>query len=133
MNFYSRSLIWTRAYQNNWDLMISDTSGSNIRPFFWQYETNPNKPKIKRAKSASSRLCNCTRAATGPAITIDNTDKTQLRILFVDAEFGHIWSSDIQGCFCHIVVNATENFGKVNLLDENVFKTVNYKILNGVL
>ncbi|KAG8193693.1 hypothetical protein JTE90_024054 [Oedothorax gibbosus] len=112
---FSGSLIYTRAFRNNYDLMISDTNGSNVRPFFMQYTEAPtsNKLKVKRNKSLISMpLCNCSKTATvGPAITIDNSDKAHLKILFVDSLYGHIYSSDIQGCICKILINGTESYG----------------------
>ena len=110
MHAFFRSLIWTLASENSCNLMISDTSGSNVRPFFsraLEYETFSSKVKVKRT---TGKTCNCKPSTSvSSAITIDTTNSSQPKILFVDDKYGHIWASDIEGCSCHLLFNATEN------------------------
>ncbi|XP_055926559.1 proto-oncogene tyrosine-protein kinase ROS-like isoform X2 [Argiope bruennichi] len=113
---FSGSLIYTLTVKNNSNLMISDLSGSNIRPFFFQvveYENNNNnKVKVKRERTKPTKSsCNCSSTVTtvGEAIAIDNTNTSELKVLYVDGLHGHILSSDISGCVCHLVINATQN------------------------
>ncbi|GFT84439.1 proto-oncogene tyrosine-protein kinase ROS [Nephila pilipes] len=106
---FSGSLIWTLAVKNNSNLMISDLSGSNIRPFFLQLVQHDNSFS-KKVKGLKPTNCNCTSTSVGEAIAIDNTNTPDLKVLFIDGEYGHILSSDIYGCLCHMLVNATENY-----------------------
>ncbi|GIY65962.1 tyrosine-protein kinase receptor [Caerostris darwini] len=103
---FSGSLIWTLAVKSNWSLMISDLSGSNIRPFFLQAaEHGHGRSKLRRSQG-----CSCSPSLTvGEAIAIDTTNTSELRVLFVEAEHGHVLFSDIRGCSCHVLVNATQN------------------------
>ncbi|KFM82025.1 Proto-oncogene tyrosine-protein kinase ROS, partial [Stegodyphus mimosarum] len=107
---FSRSLIWTVVSGNSCSLMISDVSGSNIRPFFsrtLEYQTN--KMKVKRM-TGNNVSCNCNPSITrvGQAMTVDSTNSSRPQILWVDGNFGHIWSSDINGCLCQLLINTTE-------------------------
>ncbi|XP_054720908.1 proto-oncogene tyrosine-protein kinase ROS-like [Uloborus diversus] len=107
---FSRSLIWTLNSRNSCSLMISDVNGSKIRPFFWrtlEYETTPYKVKVKRM-TEKNISCNCSPStAVGEAITVDSTNTSNPQIIWVDAKLGHIWSSDIDGCFCRLLLNAS--------------------------
>ncbi|XP_035208124.1 proto-oncogene tyrosine-protein kinase ROS-like, partial [Stegodyphus dumicola] len=108
---FSRSLIWTIVSGNSCSLMISDVSGSNIRPFFssraLEYQTNKMKVKRMTGKNVS---CNCNPSImrVGQAMTVDSTNSSRPQILWVDGNFGHIWSSDINGCHCQLLINTTE-------------------------
>ncbi|CAL1296241.1 unnamed protein product [Larinioides sclopetarius] len=114
---FSGSLIYTLSVKNSSNLMISDLSGSNIRPFFLQvveYDNNQNNNKVKvkrERKPVKKNSCNCSSTAktVGEAIAIDNTNTSELKVLYVDGVHGHILSSDISGCVCHLVINATQN------------------------
>ncbi|GFQ68878.1 proto-oncogene tyrosine-protein kinase ROS [Trichonephila clavata] len=103
---FSGSLIWTSTIKNNSNLMVSDLDGSNIRPFFNLHSFKDNKGREK-----PNINCNCTFTSVGEAIAIDNTNIStnisNLKVLFTDGV--NILSSDIYGCVCHMLVNATES------------------------
>lgn len=99
-------LFWTLINANGiGQMMISDTEGRNIRPFFSQndylYYNRTHRPKREK--------CNCPVAPrVGSAVAIDYTDR-QPEILWVNGEQGHIWSSDLRGCTCYLLLSAPPN------------------------
>lgn len=108
--------------------MRSDLAGSNIRPFFsrsLEYETLlSSRPKVKRTTNST---CNCSPSASvGAAITIDATNSSHPQILYVDGQHGHIWATDVEGCTCYLLLNATENneSGELGLLILNLVYSV---------
>ncbi|XP_042904175.1 proto-oncogene tyrosine-protein kinase ROS isoform X2 [Parasteatoda tepidariorum] len=106
---FSGSLIWTVASGNNCSVMISDMNGSNIRPFFarnYEYHATANRIKVKRTADLK-KPCNCNpTSSVGQAITIDSANISQPNLIFIDDFL--IWSSDMEGCYCEPILNATE-------------------------
>ncbi|GFU65020.1 proto-oncogene tyrosine-protein kinase ROS [Trichonephila clavipes] len=106
---FSGSLIWTSAVKNNSNLMVSDLNGSNIRSFFSLHAYNNKKVKDREKPHTHTNTpinCNCTFTSVGEAFAIDYSN-ANMKILFTDGV--NILSSDIYGCICHVLVNATES------------------------
>ncbi|XP_023240042.1 proto-oncogene tyrosine-protein kinase ROS-like [Centruroides sculpturatus] len=103
---FTGHLFWTLINRNGiGQMMISDTNGRNIRPFFSQndYLYYNRTHRSKREK------CNCPVAPrVGSAIAIDYTEKDP-KVIWVNGEQGHIWSSDLRGCTCYPLLTALPN------------------------
>lgn len=72
-------------------IMYSDLSGENVKPFFNQMKdcSCPFMPVIR------------------PVFTIDNTNRHNPTIYWISLE-GHLHESDIDGCFCNLVIVSEE-------------------------
>lgn len=63
-----------------------------------------------------SDYCNCPEnVVVSSPLALDSTNMSDIRILWVEAGKGHIWTSDLKGCRCSLIINATKiaNDGKI--------------------
>ncbi|XP_043482361.1 proto-oncogene tyrosine-protein kinase ROS isoform X2 [Leptopilina heterotoma] len=86
-------LFWVElnSKQDRGVMMYSDIAGENVKPFF-------NKVKD----------CSCPfRPIVRPVFTIDNINPHNPIIYWVSLE-GHLYESEIDGCFCNLVISSEE-------------------------
>ncbi|XP_064488538.1 proto-oncogene tyrosine-protein kinase ROS-like isoform X2 [Ornithodoros turicata] len=109
---FSSSLLYTYTTSHGFvTLMTSGTDGSYPRAFFARRSPSGGVSYHRRNRRDHQRSqpCDCDPHATvGNTVTLDRSDKARPRVLWVDGEFGHIWSADLDGCYCSLIVNATD-------------------------
>ncbi|XP_022257171.1 proto-oncogene tyrosine-protein kinase ROS-like [Limulus polyphemus] len=105
VNPFSRTLIYTILNgTGNWEIMTSDADGSRHCLFFFQ-----NNPVGNDSENIlSSKKCNCLQyPLIEKSIALDHTVSGDPQLLWIDSHYGHIWSADMQGCLCHLIINAS--------------------------
>ncbi|CAH0586987.1 unnamed protein product [Chrysodeixis includens] len=93
-----RSLFWYEesGHPGLGTIMTSYINGSDVRTFFGHSE-------------ASGRNCNCPEnPQVARAFVIDMTKRSNFDLYWIDPWVHHIIASDMEGCKCRIVVDATE-------------------------
>ncbi|XP_076317469.1 proto-oncogene tyrosine-protein kinase ROS-like isoform X2 [Tachypleus tridentatus] len=109
----SSTLIYTLLHDNHMaQLMACDINGKNVRPFFMQHTDSHSLQKRNSLQDTEekSQKCNCFhQPQVGKAITIDWSQKDQPVLLWIDGQHGNIWSSDMMGCLCQLLINASSN------------------------
>ncbi|KAG1702093.1 Proto-oncogene tyrosine-protein kinase ROS [Nymphon striatum] len=108
VNPFSGHLLWTEIVRNNLGLIkVSDTNGKDVEDFF-KYEST------RRKRNTKSDDCNCSRnVILASSMSLDWSSETfEPKVVWADGEKGHIWSADLSGCKCNILVNASETVQK---------------------
>lgn len=106
---FSSTLIYTAvAGHGSRTLMMCNSDGTNAHRFFGN-SLSPGLPRSRLSKRSGHQSCSCDpHASVGSAVTLDRSQRSAPRLLWVDESHGNIWSADLQGCNCTLVVNATE-------------------------
>nr|CAD7570351.1 unnamed protein product [Timema californicum] len=99
---FQSSLYWVETSRAGiGHLMTRKTNTGDVRPFF-------TVTTVRRKRE--SEACNCPdNPAVGQAMSIDQTDPGNPRVLWVDGWHGDIYMADTRGCHCTVLVNATVN------------------------
>ncbi|CAM1295286.1 sev (predicted) [Pycnogonum litorale] len=100
---FSSMLLWTELISSGQGyIKVSDTDGKNVKNFFYDV--------YRSRRDVNENNCNCTpRAIVGSAISLDWSEKDEKpKVFWSDGRSGDIWSSDITGCKCNILVKASE-------------------------
>ncbi|XP_077540102.1 receptor protein-tyrosine kinase sevenless isoform X2 [Haemaphysalis longicornis] len=109
---FTSTLIYTATNERgSTTLMMCNTDGSNPRQFFKRRTLTKNSlfEQSRIRKRSDHYSCSCDpHSSVGQAVTLDLSVKAHPRLLWVDADHGHIWSADLEGCNCTMIVNATE-------------------------
>ncbi|XP_076304800.1 proto-oncogene tyrosine-protein kinase ROS-like [Tachypleus tridentatus] len=105
VNPFSRTLIYTTLNgTGNWEIMTSDTDGSHHCLFFFQDKQVGNNSE----NMLSSKQCNCHQyPLIEKSIVLDHTVSGDSQLLWIDSHYGHIWSADMHGCLCNLIINAS--------------------------
>lgn len=108
-SFVNSTLIYTAvAGHGSRTLMVCNSDGTNAHRFFGN-SLSPGLPRSRLSKRSGHQSCSCDpHASVGSAVTLDRSQRSAPRLLWVDESHGNIWSADLQGCNCTLVVNATE-------------------------
>ncbi|XP_050027352.2 proto-oncogene tyrosine-protein kinase ROS isoform X2 [Dermacentor andersoni] len=109
---FTSTLIYTVTNERgSTTLMMCNADGSNPRRFFQRRHTAKNElfqsSRIRKRRDRYSCTCD-PHSSVGQAVTLDRSVKTEPRLLWVDGDYGHVWSADLEGCNCTMIVNATE-------------------------
>lgn len=88
--------------------MTCNSDGSNPRRFFGR-SSPASSGQARLTRRSRNDHCNCDPyASVGNAVTLDRSLRDVPQLLWIDGSHGHIWSADLGGCNCTLVVNATE-------------------------
>ncbi|XP_077488341.1 receptor protein-tyrosine kinase sevenless isoform X1 [Amblyomma americanum] len=106
---FTSTLIYTVTNERgSTALMMCNTDGSNPRRFFKRLPAKSFQSYKVRTRR-DRHHCTCDpHSSVGEAVTLDRSVKSEPRVLWVDGDHGHIWSADLEGCNCTMIVNATE-------------------------
>lgn len=109
VSFWSHSkLLWTEIVSNDLGhIKVSDTNGKNVKEFF-KYEN------ARKKRDTEPDDCNCSKnVILASSMSLDWSSKIfEPKVVWADGEKGHIWSTDLSGCKCNILVNASETINK---------------------
>lgn len=106
---FSSTLIYTAVNNHGVGvLMTCNSDGSNPRRFFGR-SSPASSGQARLTRRSRNDHCNCDPyASVGNAVTLDRSLRDVPQLLWIDGSHGHIWSADLGGCNCTLVVNATE-------------------------